>query len=978
MALTYIAKTAPVRVGRMHRTASGRLVLFRGYPGPGACYTSDDNGDTWTARTSGVSVSVLDVASHGSTVVAVGRSGVSRVSLDDGATWSATGLSPGSTTYLNFVRWLGDRFVIGGTNGRLYWSLSGAPSSWTQVSGISTSAAFEGAAYDAGKWVVATSTEAPGGLLYSADGETWAWVTIGGRGPIGVSGGIFVAGRWGEVSRSADGETWTDGTWPISAEQLVPHGPTWIAAGSGSDGESAVCISDDNAVSWSAAGPFGYCLVTALASNGQVALAAARRQVGEIDEYLFAQTVDGESWAVTAATESLPAVCNTLLADGDGFLAWQSDTWHSATGWVSNPFFADASATWYLVAPPATTTITLPLDITVESTAQTIALSLAIHQVPPVAVLLPLAVRRIDAAVFGGLDGAGGWPAAPDGRWRPVVVLDGVTVVRIIGEVSVSFADNEASTAEFSFLPMAPLAPLALVRRPVRIAFAAVAAGQVINAQPIFIGVVETADIDLQTGVVKVVCQDQLQEIAARAPREWIDAAVGGRWHVAVSGEPADNREYLEARIASVPKSYALDPLQQLRVIPWRGAGLRTATVRDADYLDGSLSITFPSAAQIRTRISVRLQYRYVRLRARGAIAQWVQGIDFFIPWATTTNSYPGVIWPTVAMVEGACNGVSGWELIAQPNIVHPPARSWIVGPTPEDGVYTITPAVAQDLVMGFTARFVTRWQQTVTEDYTIDVVCPALEEALGQQIPDELGATLAADFDQAEWSADTSVGPLMIGMGGGAGAANPPTPGDRSQAWQPSGADEAARDDVMRALLDQAWVRLYDSTRTGRVRFDLPLRPDVWLDWWMTVDTERLHADGKVVSGTHTLDTASGRAVTSIEIATGMPGNVDAAQPEWDLPAAPAPAYTPPISAYSFRVGTYVGGAEDSPPFDDETMIGFATNLNELEQEGREYYPHQLSMRSPDIAAEDRDPLDLTATATVAVDVPTQILEIG
>ena len=46
-----------------------------------------------------------------------------------------------------------------------------------------------------------------------------------------------------------------------------------------------------------------------------------------------------------------------------------------------------------------------------------------------------------------------------------------------------------------------------------------------------------------------------LAQVTSVDPDKAIDALVGGRWHEAVSGEPEDNFDYLEARIASVGAS---------------------------------------------------------------------------------------------------------------------------------------------------------------------------------------------------------------------------------------------------------------------------------------------------------------------------------------------------------------------------------------------------------------------------------------
>lgn len=576
-------------------------------------------------------------------------------------------------------------------------------------------------------------------------------------------------------------------------------------------------------------------------------------------------------------------------------------------------------------------------------------------------------VSVLSATVVSGLDGAGTWSASPDGKWTAVVTLGGADISdRLHGAVTVTHADDSAAVAELSFLPASAMQPMALIGRPVRIAFAQPGG---LNAQIIFAGIVDVPTVDAQTGLVTLACTDAAQEKWAAMAREQIAALVGGRWHVAVSDEPEDGFDYLGERIQSVGASWAFDTNGTARILPWRGLA-KIYSIKPADVIDGSLSIDLPSREQLRTRIKVRMQYRYPLLRARYAVCRYAQSIGTFLPSATPTRTWPGAQWLTTPMVEGAADSVSGWYLRSL-TIEHPPARSWPIGIGAAAGYYTVSPSVAGDLVLSFTAAYATRWQQSVTEDYTVEVVATALEALVGQPISEEIGASLEAEFDQPGWESDPSIAPLRIIE------LDMPVMGDQAQAWQPAGADTADRDEVMRTLLDRAWVRLWSASRSGRVTFALPCRPDMWLDAAATVESGAVRAAGKIVEVTHELDLDSGAATTTATVAVGMPGNADASLPAWSLPEAPAPAAAPPLSAYSFKCGTYIGGQLSSEPFDRESMIGFSTNVNGADDPALEYYPHQLTVKAPEIAAHDRDPQERKVETVVTVDVPTDLLEI-
>lgn len=630
---------------------------------------------------------------------------------------------------------------------------------------------------------------------------------------------------------------------------------------------------------------------------------------------------------------------------------------------VSDAVDEYATTAWPVVIAPDAATSAWPVEVQAAAPSP-VTTAWPVTVAEDFVATAPWPVRVLDPAVLGGLDGAGGWAAAPGGLWMAHVVLGGEDVsARVVGAVTVSMAEDAAATAEFSVLPSATIQPLELIGRRVRIAFAQALGA---NAQTIFSGVVEVPQLDEQTGAIRCTCHDQAQEILGALPREAIDTLVGGRWHVAVSGEPADNFEYLRERIQSVSASWALDTLQQPRVVPWRGLP-RAVTVREADVLPGSLSVSFPSRADLRTQVVCRLQYRYEMLRTRGVTAQYSQSINLFKPFSTAGTSYPGVQWLTAAMARSACEGMTGWELRGAVAIEHPPARAWQIGTTIASGFYTITDAVAADLALGFRANYNARWTQAVTEDYTVTMVWPELEAQLGGPVSEEIGATLQAEFENSQWAGDSSVKPDLHVEG----------VGERRLAWQPAGFDAAARDEVMRVLLDRAYVMLDGAARTGRVDFSLPCRPDLWLDVWATVSTGRINAEGKIAALEHTLDTLTGRAVTEVALAVGMPGGVPAALPEWTLPAAPSAVIAPPQGSYSFEIGTYIGGDVGSPPYDEDEMIGFVTNLNGPSLSGREYYPHELSIAAPTIAAADRDPLDLPVAATINVSISTDVLEV-
>ena len=855
---------------------------------------------------------------------------------------------------------------------------------------------------DASRWYMVNY----GSFAWSTDGfvgATWATSSLttlypGGGGGLGAraiaaGGGRLVVVSWlGEFSVSSDaGASWTlKGAIPgprAGRSGAAYTGTHWVVWAGGEN----IAVSADDGDTWTLVTPipgtkiegFAFCPAGWMVRG----LSAAAKS-----------TDSGATWAPLSETSDALASAAGVIArhttsDPVAYVTADLATWHAvdlpAEGWYANRLVGGNGSMllyegyggigrWVVteLAPPPDPDARLPLRLSVVA-APPIRLPLRLSvgsSAPGRPLPLRLSVRA--AALAGNFDGAATWSAAPSGQWQLGVELGGADISgRVHGPCTVQIGADAARTADFAFLPTGPLAVMGLVGQRVQIAFSqrGGAGGQVL-----FRGVVDVPSVDLTTGVVRCACTDQAQELWAAASRESIDTLVGGRWHPAVTGEPDDNYEYLKARLLSVAASWHLDVQQQPRVVQWASPA-RTLTVRTADVVDGSLSVDLPSRDQLRTQIVCRLQYRYPLHRSRGITAQYRQPLSFFLPWFSSTTletNRESVVWLTAGMVEGAAGSLPGWELSKPLTVEHPEPGSYLttrpfLDPVPRAGaltegsVYVISPPVAASLALGFTASYVARWEQSVTEDYTVTVKWPALEQQLGTVSSEELGATLEATFDSPDWGRDLSVLP-QIGASGD---------GDTSVPWQPAGADPAARDELLRTLLDHAWVRLWSASRTGRVRFVVPCRPDLALSDAVVLEHDRLRASGRVVEVTHSLSMETGEALTEVAVAVGMPGNAPASPPTWSLPAPPVDGYVPPLSAYSCEIGTFVGNTAAAPAFDQESMVGFTTNQEG--PTGGEIYPHQLRIRAPGLAAEDRDPLVLTATAEVAVTVPTDLLEV-
>lgn len=957
----------------------------------GKIATSPD-GETWTQRTSGFSGNVIyGLAYDGTTYVAVGEQGKIATSTD-GITWTQRTSGFGTDT-VHGIAYGAGMFVAVGSNGKLATSPDGI--TWTvRTSGFGASFIYK-VSYDGTQFV---AVGASGKLGTSPDGITWTQRTSSFSSTniycVTNGGGVWVAGgSAGKLATSSDGVSWTQQTSSFGSAlilDLTYGAGVFIAVGNDTSAIAGRVAHSSGGSSWTQdshgfgtdsveSAAYGSGLFLAGGGNGKIETAAA--PAGFVSP---AGIPSGEAFGT--ATVSSPTVNVAGIASGEAFgTATIGSLRHIA---ASGSAGAGGAATL-----TASSILIVPLSLTVASPSESRAYPLRLTIAAAETRSYPLALTILDPAAVAGPDGAGGWPAAPDGRWQSTVVVGGVDrSAWLVGSVTVHRAVNAAATAEFSFAWSGAISLLALIGQPVQIAFAQRGpAGEILNAQTLFLGVVDQPTVDLPGRAIHCLCTDQLQEVMSNTPREWIDANVGGRYSEAVSGVPEDSWQYCLDRLASVPKSIALDVLGSPTVIAWRDTSDPILVTR-ADFLDGAPQVTLPSRSEMRTRIVCNVEYRYQALRNRGINSVWSRDALFFIHGP---DGFDGPIhWLTTGMVEDAFKSLSSWDLMRL-KIEHPPAA---VYPISGGGSYLISPEVAPSLATGWSANLRTRWHQTRTEKLTLTVVAPNLETLLGQPVPEEIGASVSAPDPDVEWHSSKTSAPKFgvfdwDDIDADTILAAPV--GDTVAEFAPMVDGDTARDlfeDAANTLLDQARVKLWSASRSGRVTVSLPCRPDVWLGRRMEVDDvvsgEGLRAVGDIVGIVHTLDADSGEATTQWEAAVGLPGDADSAAPTWTLPTVTSPesdpSSAPPPALTATGHTYYVGGLPSSPPFNEKTMIGVITNLDtdavflsDAEKAARNWYPVQLTIKTPEILAKDRDPIDLPAAAEYPWDVPTDLLEI-
>ena len=189
------------------------------------------DGTRWTARASGTTTQLNDVAFGAGRFVAVGNAGT-LLSSADGTTWSRQ-TAPATVT-LNGVHFANGLWVIAASSGRIFTSANGLE--WTQRYTGPTSTVFTRAAFGHGLFVAVGNA---GALLTSPDGI--AWTPAAGLTPENLNDVVFASGRFvavgtgGTVLTSPDGAAWTDRRFSNDALTSVTAAfGQWIATGPGS------------------------------------------------------------------------------------------------------------------------------------------------------------------------------------------------------------------------------------------------------------------------------------------------------------------------------------------------------------------------------------------------------------------------------------------------------------------------------------------------------------------------------------------------------------------------------------------------------------------------------------------------------------------------------------------------------------------------------------------------------------------------
>lgn len=527
-------------------------------------------------------------------------------------------------------------------------------------------------------------------------------------------------------------------------------------------------------------------------------------------------------------------------------------------------------------------------------------LSIAVRSTGPLSIGLRITVQ--DAA------------STDRSRWRIAAEVDGTDVSDLLtGTATVEAEEGAARIAELSLMDGAIArlgAPDTWPGKPVLLDVVFVdAAGTQRRRERLFTGMVDTPVYDPRTRVSRLRCTDGLQQQIEALDRATIDALLpGSYWSDRVFDPGADSWTYFRDRLSTLAASYDLDRYGAGTLKGWSVAGNAPDwTWPASQVLDETVRIELAHQRSITTTVRLTVEYRYRRRRQRKRRFTWKH------PWALCEYlSNSGATLPDKQTIRSAAES-TGWTLVGEPVYDHLLPSGFYSCPGRGTVAWVIDEELRKKLCTGATFELASRFEQSVTERYRIEVRAPEGASRYGQQTVEETwGFEEPAD---EPWGFEAGY--------------EPPPPGSVKDGYGDDvidDYDDAARTAAIETLIASSRKRILESLRATRVFAEVPIEPGVERHHVARIQALGIDATGKVSRVRHRLDVDSGAATTGVEVALFV-ADQDASVSD-DAIAAPARPDT--LSAGSpeptASLQTYIGGLQDSPPEQDD-WIGYVGN---------------------------------------------------
>lgn len=497
------------------------------------------------------------------------------------------------------------------------------------------------------------------------------------------------------------------------------------------------------------------------------------------------------------------------------------------------------------------------------------------------------------------------------------------------------------------------------------------------NNQPViervFTGWVETPRYDPDRKIISLSCSNLREEQINKLTNAEIDAATGGYWHAAVFGSESTGHQYASERMRTIP--YSLDFTAANHLVKIADApGAADITLDDVE--DKNVSINWLTRQGLITRIKLKLEYRYQRLRQRHRKFDWqIVGNNYWGEYMTRPFSLCSKV-----MIQEAINA-TGWKLKNNIAFDPLPPAGWYqvpggkVGWNPKswrrdaDGNLTGYTDYSNAYPINAQWEMALRFSQTLTEAYEITLEAPQGLEQFGEILGSDVTYGLDAEFDDTGWTemeAYSGVDPAATQSPNGDYIIDKTDVviGNRAEF------NEIAKTALAlnRQLILDSFRRNYIDITLDGIRSDIDLPNSIAITNGLTDVLARVHS----VEFNH--DVSTGLDYTRVRLAVSL---VDSALSVTDtaITAPTAPSLQDQATTNStIRLGCHLGGDINSPEYSDE-WSGYIANY--YIQSGSNTYPNAFAIRVDAIADADRDDKTQTATSTHNVAIPLDTLAV-
>jgi hypothetical protein len=587
--------------------------------------------------------------------------------------------------------------------------------------------------------------------------------------------------------------------------------------------------------------------------------------------------------------------------------------------------------------------------------------------------------------------------------WDVAITIGGVFFPRaqLTGRVYINKTEDDNHTAEFTILLPAGTYNLYQYQgKPVAISIYTNELGW----YTAFTGTVDIPVFDALRERLKLNCVAD-----RRALIESITSPINrfnlGFYSAVILGEYNNTYEYITNALETVASSLDFDGYGQANLTSWTPKATADFTYGSSDVYRRNPQVVLESGAKVINQVKLTLEYGYQRLYHRQQNWQWTLGYDAICPFLRDRPSFPtkemiisaikGAGWPirnniafTPIFDSGAyqCNGT--WAMWSTSE------TQWTNSPVTDSSGNAVTDSSGnltyqaqptsitnnQDLYcMGASWNATFRWNQNITERYTVIVDCPNSRAIYGTlQQAESYGMTDPNQYAEWESSYKAYQPPPTV-----SGTISIYPDSNSSNYYIDATAERSKFSTAFLIALQKAKTTILKSHRDSRIVFQRELTPNLELKHTVRLTGKYIQGKGKASKIEHFLcisdceSGTAGEAYTAAELSfyRGVGGGVNSA-----LNLVAPGTFRPTITTTSINLDTHLGIDPEKASNHSENWDGYIGNITTTVNLGgapprlntyRTGFQEAFIVETPAIEDEVRDDRVVEATGTYYVDVP-------